>query len=107
MLRLPVALVMFPKEDVLIVDAGFAKLVWLNNPKVSNRNWNLTLSVIGKFFAREKFTSAAPGPRRILRPALPYAKFAGLLGYRSATVKALASMHPIRCPRPQSAVAVL
>ena len=41
MLRLPVALVMFPNEEVLIVDAGFAKFVWLNNPKVSNRNWNL------------------------------------------------------------------
>jgi hypothetical protein len=36
--RLPEALVIFPKDDVLMVADGLPKFVWLNRPNVSKRN---------------------------------------------------------------------
>src|SRR5258708_31793144 len=105
MLRLPEAPVMLPNDDVLMVEDGLPKFVWLNKPNVSKRNWNLRRSLIGKFLNTEKFTAWELGPWSRLRPALPYAKLVGLMGYRSATVKAVASMHPTRCPRPQLSLA--
>src|ERR1700722_4510155 len=101
MFRLPFALGMVPNAAVLMVDDGLAKFVWLNKANVSNRIWNFNLSLIGKFLNTEKLTVSAPGRWRMLRPAFPYAKLVGLIGYKSATVKAVASMQPTRCPRPQ------
>ena len=71
MLRLPLALVMLPNDDVLNVADGLLKFVWLNRANVSNRNWNFSRSLIGKFLNNEKLTVSAPGPWSRLRPAFP------------------------------------
>ena len=98
---------MLPNDDVLIVDDGFPKFVRLNRPNVSKRNWNLSRSLIGKFLNTEKLTLCEPGPNsRCCGRRSRTRKLSGAIGYKSATVKAVASMHPIRCPRPQSAVGV-
>ena len=70
---MPLAPVMLPNDDVLIVADGLLKFAWLNSAKVSKRNWNFNRSLIGKFLKSEKFTVSAPGPCNRLRPALPYA----------------------------------
>ena len=62
-----------PNADVLMVADGLPKLVWLNKPNDSKRNWNLNRSPIGKFLNNEKFTDWVPGPTSRLRPAFPYA----------------------------------
>src|SRR5215471_13197842 len=59
MLRLPLAAVMLPNDDVPNVvpvfapgpgapPPGLAKLVWLKNANDSKRNWNFNRSLIGK-----------------------------------------------------------
>ena len=66
MLRVPGAdvfrVVMLPNDDVLKVDDGLPKFVWLNSANVSKRNWNFSRSLIGKFLNSEKLTVSAPGP---------------------------------------------
>src|SRR6185295_158945 len=50
---------------------GTAKLAWFAVLKLSARNWRVHRSVKRKFFMSDVSRLANPGPRAILRPALP------------------------------------
>src|SRR6266704_5361231 len=67
--------VMTPKFAVFEVEKvvlGLPKFGVLVTAKAFTRNWNFTRSVIGKFRNKPVSKSKKPGPRRMLRPAVPY-----------------------------------
>jgi len=68
MVREPLALVMVPKDDVLIVALGLPNFVRLNRANVSKRNWNLRRSLMEKFLNTETLAVCEPGPKSRLQP---------------------------------------
>src|SRR5262249_30995427 len=79
------ALVMVPTVAFEMFESGLPKLLWLRRLKISARN-SRRAWLIGNRLLTEKFTCCVPGPRTVLRPALPCVPAAG-------TVYAVGSNH--------------
>src|SRR5215472_19075899 len=81
-LRLPASLencgplavaVMAPKFAADLLSCGLPKLGVFVTANALARNWKFTRSVIRKFRSNPVSISKKPGPRRMSRPAVPYA----------------------------------
>src|SRR6185503_17098145 len=71
------AVVMVPTVALEMLASGLPKLSWLNRLNTSARNSSRARPPIGNRLLTEKFTCCVPGPRTVLRPAVPCVPLAG------------------------------
>src|SRR2546423_12655860 len=62
---------MRPKVAVVSTLPGLLKCAWLNRLKASTRSWMRRLPPKSMFLKSDRSVEAKPGPRIVLRPALP------------------------------------
>src|SRR5207245_507887 len=70
------AVVMVPTVVFDMLASGLPKLLWFRRLKISARN-STRARLIGNRLLTEKLTCCVPGPRTVLRPALPCVPNAG------------------------------
>src|ERR1043165_8677645 len=97
--------VMLPNVADSILPLGALNDGWFHTLKASARNVKRSRSLNENVLKIERSVSDIAGPRRMLRPMLPYAKIPCAI--LPGTANALLSMQARRCPPPQLYTGVL